>query len=383
MFDGARLEAEDKLSEMFVDLSDHVVNVLVETGGCKQWHAQSLNMDIAASALQRWYYDYNSETMTPGRFVLEQSLPVRSMADPRTLTDFIRWGAENYPAKKYALVLWDHGGGSKTGLFIDELFSNEIMPLNELGDALRDGGVHFETVLFDACMMANLETAYAIHDSASWMVASEELVAGKGTAIDAWLQQLLLMPQCDGERLGRWVCDMTQIKYANEDNESARQLMTWSVIDLSKIERVAYYADRLFHGICLAYRLSPEDLVKFAKSTFQTERYGSDADGMVDLSGVFYSSSNNTALGREVRWKMLEALTDAVVYEGIRPAGRFLRCAVRNPGSGGPDRRSHGRGRQRRGPVLRLQRDRRMGAHRPSGVLHHRVDGRHHRRYTL
>ena len=321
VFNGTALESYTDLAEMLSLTSEGHVNVLVETGGCKAWHAQALGMDIAADALQRWNYEYGSNANVPGRFVMQEELPGQSMARPETLADFIRWSAERYPAKKYALVLWGHGGGSKTGIFIDDLFSGDDMRLTELGEALQDGGIHFETVLFDACMMANLETACAIHESANWMVASEELVAGKGTAIDAWLQQLILMPGCDGERLGRWICDMTQIKYANEDNESARQLMTWSLIDLSKIEQAADYFDRLFRGLCLAYRLSPEDLVTFAKSTFHTERYGYGGENMVDLSGVFYSSSNNTALGREARRQMLEALMDAVVYS-VRGSGR-------------------------------------------------------------
>ena len=321
VLEGTLLDTKDKLTDDVLSfMSGDRVNVVIETGGCKQWHAQKLGMDIATEALQRWNYEYAANG-TPGHFVLKETLPGQSMARPEPLADFIGWGAKNYPAKKYALVLWDHGGGSKTGLFIDELYSGDIMRLSDLSDALREGGVHLETVLFDACMMANLETAYAIHDSANWMVASEELVAGKGTAIDAWLQQLFLMPKCDGERLGRWICDMTQIKYANLDNENAQQLMTWSVIDLNRIEQVADSFDRLFGSLCLAYRLTPEDLVTFAKSAFHAERYGSGNENMVDLSGVFYNSSNNTALGREVRWQMLQALMDAVVYS-VRGSGR-------------------------------------------------------------
>ena len=33
------------------------INVLIETGGCKQWHTQSLGMDVSNSALQRWRYE--------------------------------------------------------------------------------------------------------------------------------------------------------------------------------------------------------------------------------------------------------------------------------------------------------------------------------------
>ena len=34
-----------------------------------------------------------------------------NMADVDTLKKFGVWAVKNYPAKKYALVLWDHGGG--------------------------------------------------------------------------------------------------------------------------------------------------------------------------------------------------------------------------------------------------------------------------------
>ena len=33
------------------------------------------------------------------------------MGSPGTLYDFVSWAVEKYPAKKYALVLWNHGGG--------------------------------------------------------------------------------------------------------------------------------------------------------------------------------------------------------------------------------------------------------------------------------
>ena len=31
--------------------------------------------------------------------------------DPQTVMDFIRWGLTRAPAEKYAIVLWNHGGG--------------------------------------------------------------------------------------------------------------------------------------------------------------------------------------------------------------------------------------------------------------------------------
>lgn len=31
------------------------------------------------------------------------------MGQPSTLSDFINWGVSEFPARKYAIILWDHG----------------------------------------------------------------------------------------------------------------------------------------------------------------------------------------------------------------------------------------------------------------------------------
>ena len=121
-----------------------IVNVLVETGGSEEWHARDIGMDIDPSALQRWRYnmygvDKRLRSTVENGFELMQTLPLQNMADPGTLADFIRWGVETCPAKKYALVLWDHGDGARSGLIIDELFDRDILYLYELKQALADG----------------------------------------------------------------------------------------------------------------------------------------------------------------------------------------------------------------------------------------------------
>ncbi|MBQ3268866.1 MAG: hypothetical protein IJH09_03000 [Clostridia bacterium] len=303
------------------DGSFGTVDILIQTGGCKQWHADQLGMDVRTDALQRWRYDCNDEPGLPGTFTLEEDLPLQSMANSEVLADFIRWGAQTHPAKKYALVLWDHGGGSKTGIFIDELFKGDVMYLDELGDALRGSGVHLEAVLFDACMMANFETACAIQDSANWMVASEEQVAGKGTAINAWLQQLIYDPQCDGEWLGRWICEMSQIKYSTEGDEQSRDLLTWSVIDLSKIGAVAEVFDAVFARIGEIYVDHPALMSVYAKAMATAEAYGGGYENMRDLADVFYRQDMTNYMPAHLRWEMLDALKETVVYS-LRGPGR-------------------------------------------------------------
>ena len=60
------------------------------------------------------------------------SIGEANMGNPSTLVDFVNWGMANNPAQKYALVLWDHGGGldgvcwDDTGN--DHLTNREVAP---------------------------------------------------------------------------------------------------------------------------------------------------------------------------------------------------------------------------------------------------------------
>ena len=323
------------LGEIAREYGDHVddadvhqpgqVNVVIQTGGSLTWRARGeMNMDIASDRLQRWYYDADTQVAAPEqageKFQLRQELPLASMADPETLRDFVRWSAETYPAQKYALVLWGHGGGAR-GIFIDELFDEDMMTLGELHDALIDADVMLEAVLFDACLMANFNTAWSIVDNTRWMCASEEVVAGKGTAIGDWLQRLYYMPECDGERLCRWICDMTQTKYANEDNEQARQLMTWSVIDMSQLPRVENAIGRFYVMLGQVYARYPRLMSLYAQRIMRAESFGGFDDNLYDLADIFYDIEMTKAVDMDIQRDMLDALTDAITYS-VRGMGR-------------------------------------------------------------
>ena len=295
------------------------VNILMETGGSKKWNLELMDVSIRNDVLQRWKYEYLSlysdvSLLEKTGFSLQENCQLASMADPATLTDYIRWSAENFPAEKYALVLWDHGGGALTGLMTDELFDNDIMYLYELKQALGDSGIQLEALLIDACLMANVETAWAVKDSAHWMIASEELVPGKGTAIKEWLQELLNFPECDGRQLGRMICDLTQSRYSKDENKNAASMLTWSVIDLTKIEKLAEPLERFMKEITEAFRKYPMAAINFARMFNNAEEYGDGKQKMRDLASVFYDENAVSIMDISMRNKVLDALSEIVVY---------------------------------------------------------------------
>jgi hypothetical protein len=161
--------ATTNLSMVSRTVPDSQVNFVFQTGGTKEWKAkdeEGLKLDVSSEKLQRWSYGAEG-------FKLEKELENASMAKYSTLSDFIRWGAENFPAEKNILIMWDHGGGSASGLIVDELHDNAIMSLEGLERALKAGGVHFDIFMTDTCLMANLETAQAIKPYADYLLASE------------------------------------------------------------------------------------------------------------------------------------------------------------------------------------------------------------------
>jgi hypothetical protein len=95
----------------------------------------------------------------------------KDMSDPTTLRDFVSYGAENYRAERYMLIVNDHGGGWK-GLCSDAINGDgSQMSLPEFSTALS--GFEFDIIWLYAPSMATAEVAYQIRDRATYMIASQ------------------------------------------------------------------------------------------------------------------------------------------------------------------------------------------------------------------
>lgn len=299
--DGAM--ASGNLTEIAQTMPNDSVNVVIETGGTKQWYAQGVGLDIDPKKLQRYSYDENG-------YALVEEAPLQNMASADTLSDFVSWGKANYPAEKYMLVLWDHGGGSVTGLIVDELHDNAVMSLDELQRGLEQSGVQLEALLLDTCLMATLETAQAAQSTTHYMIASQETVPGQGTDYKSWLQKLYNDPECDGQRFGRKLCDAVQQKYAELNDEYSSKFLTYSVIDLTKLDAVSAAFDQMFIevGGLLA---DPNAFFDFGNAITRAEHCTYPT--MVDLYNMAELARGNGVSNATVN-KLTAAIEDAVVY---------------------------------------------------------------------
>lgn len=223
-------DLESKSSMATYDLQEIIkanisekVNIIIETGGTAKWQNNFVN----SKTNQRF------KATSDGFKLIEKDLGKKSMVDPNTLSDFIRYCKTNYPADRYSLIFWDHGGGSLSGFGYDQHFPNDAMKLDEIAVALKNGGCNFDFVGFDACLMATLETAIVLEPYADYMIASEEVEPGIGWYYTGWITELSKNTSIPTIELGKKLID----DYVKEVKaKTPRSQATLSLIDLAELK---------------------------------------------------------------------------------------------------------------------------------------------------
>jgi len=147
------------------------------------------------------------------------SIGEANMGDAQTLTDFITWAVAAAPAEHYALVLWDHGGGTG-GICWDDT-SNDHLTVAEVGQALDAAGIHLDLLGFDACLMGMMEQAYQVSDLADVIVASEQTEPWNGWPYNTILTGLAANPTQSASALGQWIVSRYGNSYGNAETLSA------------------------------------------------------------------------------------------------------------------------------------------------------------------
>lgn len=104
--------------------------------------------------------------------ILLKELAELYMGDKSTLEDFFNYAKEYFPAERYIVAFYDHGGGWQ-GACWDMTSQNDNLTPAEMNDALLNcGGV--DLVLFTApCLMGSIESAYQFRKSSKYYIGSE------------------------------------------------------------------------------------------------------------------------------------------------------------------------------------------------------------------
>ena len=186
------------VNEMELVGSNPQMNIVVQMDR----YARGFDGDGNWSDTRRYLIQQDSDLNNINSPVVE-SIGEADMGDPQTLIDFVTWAVQNYPAKKYALIMSDHGGGW-TGGFSDMSAPDSALTMPEIISAIetvrQNTGVDkFEMIGFDACLMGQIEIFGSFYPYSNYMIASEEVIPSYGWSYAAWLGQLAQNPAVDGE----------------------------------------------------------------------------------------------------------------------------------------------------------------------------------------
>ncbi len=231
---------------------DENLNFIVMTGGAKKWNTDSAYLEgadkVSSSFDQIWKLEGRRDGEDHGRMILLEPTGIEgfekaNMSVPETLTAFIDYCYDNYPADLYDLILWDHGGGFTYGFGNDERYGYGMLSMKMMIDAferseLIEGGKKFEIIDFDACLMSTVEVVAALTPYADYLVVSPEYEPGYGQEYTTWLNAVRCEPQMNGFELGKRIVDGL-VNFYNGENGGYESVGTLSVID------TANFADRL------------------------------------------------------------------------------------------------------------------------------------------
>lgn len=219
--------------------------------------------------------------------------------DPQTVIKFIRWAVATAPADRYALVLWNHGGGwspddmdqlysqihADTGVNRHELnrrstqnmarsvFSTTVkrilaqpsegerqicnddgtghsLDTIELGNLLKAAtqqlGRPLDVLGMDACLMSTLEVAYQARDDVRVVVGSEELEPGAGWLYSDVLAKLGANPGMDAAAFGRLA---VQSYVASYKAQPSQWPITQAALDTGRLPAFAAAVDALVDAL--------------------------------------------------------------------------------------------------------------------------------------
>ena len=226
--------ATNDLQEMLNAKISDQINLIIYTGGCRQWR----NNVMSSSVNQVYQIDSNGLK----RIVDDAGSP--SMVSSSTLADYIGFCAKNFPADRYELIFWDHGGGSITGYGYDEKNPNAgSMTLKDINDALKTANIKFDFIGFDTCLMATLENAQMLTAYADYFIGSEETEPGVGWYYTNWLTEFSKNTSAPTLEIGKRIID-DFVSVCNQ--QCPGQKTTLSMVDLAELEATVPSALRSF-----------------------------------------------------------------------------------------------------------------------------------------
>ncbi|MBN1679843.1 MAG: hypothetical protein JW966_06095 [Anaerolineae bacterium] len=204
------------------------------------------------------YVDYDGDWAESRRYLVQQdndtevinTQPLQNLGEINSgsadaVADFAIWGITNFPAEKYMLVLWDHGGAWISHSSDEDTGDDITLPELKAGlDRVKaETGIDkFEVLGFDMCLMGQMEVFQTIAPYAHYALGSEENEPGPGWFY-VFLDELVRNPGMGGNELTGYVVDYF-VTFFDEIWPYEVGLFGLGAVDLGKMDMMTGAVDQ-------------------------------------------------------------------------------------------------------------------------------------------
>jgi hypothetical protein len=246
------------------------------------------------------------------------------MGDYKQVVSFMKWAKTAYPAKRYMLIIWDHGwgwidpkkpgenlvGGNKS--ISHDFLSNNYIKTTELGKIFKEAG-RVDLYASMACFMQMAEVAYELKDGADVIVGSEEVIQLPSLNFEDLFTLILGNPGATPLQAGTYFVDTFKEMYARPEYSEMLEKTKYGV-QLSAINSgmLHAFAKKVGKWARLAMQINDTAAFKKAKSgvlRFEIGDETTDPDKQISFYGDLYhfvelvNSGLNPALPGAARFK--------------------------------------------------------------------------------
>lgn len=290
------------------------VNIVV------QWDNQGT---FGRPGCRRYYITHNPETsLGEIKSPIIEELGTVDTADPDMLSDFIIWGMKNYPAEKYAVILWNHGAGWRNpaknphhlakGICYDSS-SGRYMTMEQMDQAFsrihNHLGRKIDFIGMDACLMGMVEIAYTLKDYGKYLTFSEASIYG--WPYDYILTDLIGSPHWGPKQLSKSTVERFK-QYWLEIGEE--YFTTISAIDLEMIDELIYAVNTFADYAITSLPHEKDNLLKAVYITDSIDEVFYDfRDFNLFLENVKEITSN--IILKEKAVEIQKAIIELILYE--------------------------------------------------------------------
>ena len=314
---------------MIENLNEENTNIVIQTGSTDaymQWTDEDISAagaDPSKFYIKDWYQAARWQVKNTGLekvgnvgsvCVNQNNTACVDIASGDTIGDFLTYGVQNYPADRYIVIFFSHGGGTITGFGAGTTISEMQKAFSNTKAATNK---EFYIIGFAACLMGTAEWMHYLADYGKYYVASEE------TEVEfPWLLGDITSGIAQNQTTEQLLDTITST-YFQISGRNGVIPTNISAVDLKQVKKLGTAIDQLSNKIAADYQANPvKTFNNFYVALSRSDSYADGELGLYDLQAVINSLNETTWYGLDYssyNQKITDIISDSVKVNKSSP----------------------------------------------------------------